>query len=191
MLVLALLAAGCARKEAAIAPAATSLRKVVLQSDWFPQAEHGGFYQALAKGFYREAGLDVEILPGGPGATIKLSVAKGTADFGMYRSDDVIVAASRGLPLVIVGAVMVGATRSRSRLAMAVTMPNNARYDVALPVAPRMPGGLPAGFDPSALQLGRRREAGGPAAHHDHRIALNDRQAPLRRGRRRRARPSG
>jgi NitT/TauT family transport system substrate-binding protein len=82
------------------------LRKVVLQSDWFPQAEHGGFYQALAKGFYREAGLDVEILSGGPGATIKLSVAKGLADFGMYRSDDVIVAASRGLPLVMVAAVL-------------------------------------------------------------------------------------
>lgn len=105
MLVLAVLAGGCARKEAVVIPA-TGLRKVVLQSDWFPQAEHGGFYQALAKGYYREAGLDVEILPGGPGATIKLSVAKGTADFGMYRSDDVIVAASRGLPLIMVGAVL-------------------------------------------------------------------------------------
>jgi NitT/TauT family transport system substrate-binding protein len=105
ILVAALLAGGCARKESAVTPA-TGLRKVVLQSDWFPQAEHGGFYQALAKGFYRETGLDVEILPGGPGATIKLNVAKGTADFGMYRSDDVIVAASRGLPLIMVGAVL-------------------------------------------------------------------------------------
>jgi len=105
LLLLALLASGCARKEAMVTTAA-GLRKVVLQTDWFPQAEHGGFYQALAKGFYREAGLDVEILPGGPGATIKLSVAKGLADFGIYRSDDVIVAASRGLPLVMVGAVL-------------------------------------------------------------------------------------
>lgn len=105
LLVLALVTSGCTRQDAAAVPPA-ALRKVVLQSDWFPQAEHGGFYQALAKGFYREAGLDVEILPGGPGATIKLSVAKGTADFGMYRSDDVIVAASRGLPLIMVGAVL-------------------------------------------------------------------------------------
>ena len=105
----ALLAAGCARQRPADAAPATrpgELHKVVLQTDWFPQAEHGGFYQALAKGFYREAGLDVEILPGGPGAAIKLSVAKGQADFGMYRSDDVIVAASRGLPLIMVGAVL-------------------------------------------------------------------------------------
>jgi len=99
-----LLGSGCAREHPASAPG--GLRKVVLQSDWFPQAEHGGFYQALAKGYYREAGLDVEILPGGPGATIKLNVAKGVADFGLYRSDDVIVAASRGLPLIMVAAVL-------------------------------------------------------------------------------------
>jgi NitT/TauT family transport system substrate-binding protein len=104
LLGLAVLAGGCARRAAE--PAPDGLRRVVLQSDWFPQAEHGGFYQALAKGYYREAGLAVEILPGGPGATIKLSVAKGLADFGLYRSDDVIVAASRGLPLIMVAAVL-------------------------------------------------------------------------------------
>lgn len=97
-----LLLAGCGRPKAA----APTLRKVVFQSDWFPQAEHGGFYQALAKGWYREAGLDVEILPGGPGAGIKLKVAKGEADFGMVRGDDVILAVSRGLPLVIVTATL-------------------------------------------------------------------------------------
>ena len=105
-LALALALGGCARPTPSAAPAAGGLRRIVLQSDWFPQAEHGGFYQALAKGYYREAGLDVEILPGGPGATIKLSVAKGVADFGLYRSDDAIVAASRGLPLLIVAAVL-------------------------------------------------------------------------------------
>lgn len=102
-----LLAAGCARRAATPeAPASRPLRKVSLQTDWFPQAEHGGFYQALARGFYREAGLSVEIRPGGNGASIKLPVAKGDADFGMYRSDDVMVAASRGMPLVIVAATL-------------------------------------------------------------------------------------
>jgi NitT/TauT family transport system substrate-binding protein len=79
---------------------------VRLQTDWFPQAEHGGFYQALAKGFYREAGLDVELLPGGPGANIKPKIVSGDAEFGMNPSTDVIVAASRGLPLLIVGVVL-------------------------------------------------------------------------------------
>ncbi|RFC46826.1 MAG: NitT/TauT family transport system substrate-binding protein [Verrucomicrobia bacterium] len=105
MMVVTALAGGCARQATEVKPT-VALRPVVFQSDWFPQAEHGGFYQALVKGYYREAGLDVEILPGGPGTAIKLSVAKGMADFGMYRSDDVIVSASRGLPLVIVAAVL-------------------------------------------------------------------------------------
>ncbi len=115
LVALALLSAGCGRKTATPggaaaergAPApAPALRKVVLQTDWFPQGEHGGFYQAQAKGFYRAAGLEVDIWSGGPGSGIKLKVAKGEADFGLNRSDDVILAASRGLPLVIVAAVM-------------------------------------------------------------------------------------
>ena len=107
--VAAVFVAGCARKDsatAAPAPSPAALRKVVLQTDWFPEAEHGGFYQALAKGFFRDAGLDVEILPGGPGVAIKLAVAKGQADFGLNRSDDVIMAASQGMPLLMVGAVL-------------------------------------------------------------------------------------
>ena len=88
------------------APPPAGLRHVRLQTDWFPQAEHGGFYQALAKGFYREAGLDVELLPGGPGANIKPKIVSGDAEFAMNPSTDVIVAASRGLPLLIVGAVL-------------------------------------------------------------------------------------
>lgn len=109
LLLLAFCAAGCGRQEAPKPPATAApaaLRKVVLQTDWFPQAEHGGFYQALAKGFYAQAGLDVEIWPGGPGSGIKLKVAKGDADFGMNRSDDLLLAASRGLPLVMVAATM-------------------------------------------------------------------------------------
>jgi len=94
--------AGCRKTE----PDASALRKVVLQTDWFPQAEHGGFYQALAKGYYRDAGLDVEIVPGGPGSAIKIKVAKGDATFGMMRTDDTAMAISNGLPLVVVAATL-------------------------------------------------------------------------------------
>lgn len=103
-----ILLAGC-RRVVNTAPAADGggpPRKVVLQSDWFPQAEHGGYYQALARGFYAQSGLDVEIWPGGPGSGIKLKVARGDADFGMFRSDDTMMAAAVGLPLVMVAATM-------------------------------------------------------------------------------------
>ncbi len=105
-------AAGCSRENKAEnahapgSPATTALRKVVFQSDWFPQAEHGGFYQALAKGYYRQVGLSVEIRPGGQGVGIKVPVSTGEVDFGMNRSDDVMVVASRGLPLVMVAAIL-------------------------------------------------------------------------------------
>ena len=39
---------------------------MTLQLNWFPEAEHGGYYAALVRGYYRDAGLDVKILPGGP-----------------------------------------------------------------------------------------------------------------------------
>jgi len=108
---LAMLAGACARQQPAAPAAARAdsrapLRKVVLQSDWFPQAEHGGYYHALVHGYYAEAGLAVDIWSGGPGAGIKLKVAKGDADFGMNRSDDIILAASRGMPLVMVSATL-------------------------------------------------------------------------------------
>jgi NitT/TauT family transport system substrate-binding protein len=109
LLMLSALLAGCTRSE----PAATSplaarapLRRIVLQADWFPQAEQGGFYQALARGFYAEVGLAVEILPGGPGAGIELKLARGEADFALMKSDDAIVAVARGLPFVMVMAAL-------------------------------------------------------------------------------------
>lgn len=105
ILVLGLLT-GCGRREASAvqegSASSAPLTRVRLQTDWFPQAEHGGFYQALAKGWYKEAGLDVELLPGGPGAHIKPKIINGDAEFGMNPSVDVIVAASRGLPLLMV-----------------------------------------------------------------------------------------
>jgi len=99
---------GCAKHEAAPAAAAGAkpLVKVVFQTDWFAQPEHGGFYQALVKGYYREAGLDVEIRQGNPTTIPAQVVATGRADFAMGRSDDVIIAAGRGVPLMLLGGFM-------------------------------------------------------------------------------------
>lgn len=85
---------------------AKALTKVRFQTDWYPQAEHGGHYQALAKGYYAEAGLDVEILSGGPGPTVPQKIIGGLADIAMGRSDDIMVQVSNGLPFVMVGALM-------------------------------------------------------------------------------------
>src|SRR5262249_36251254 len=51
---------------AAHAAGAQALDKVSFGTNWVAEAEHGGFYQALADGTYRRYGLDVTIVPGGP-----------------------------------------------------------------------------------------------------------------------------
>lgn len=56
---------------------------VTFATDWKAQAEHGGFYQALAKGYYEDAGLDVEILQGGPGVNVPQLLAAHSVDFGL------------------------------------------------------------------------------------------------------------
>jgi len=84
----------------------TQPRKLTFQTDWYPQAEHGGFYQAVVKGYYRDAGLEVTLVPGGPGAGATQRVTRGEAEIGMGRSDTIMLAAvNQGLPLVLVAAI--------------------------------------------------------------------------------------
>jgi NitT/TauT family transport system substrate-binding protein len=82
------------------------LTKIVFQADWYPQPEHGGFYTAVAKGYYKDEGLDVTILPGGPYITVEKQVSAGSAQFGMGSSDKVLESDSQGLNLVAVAATM-------------------------------------------------------------------------------------
>jgi NitT/TauT family transport system substrate-binding protein len=84
----------------------SGLTKIVFQADWYPQPEHGGFYTALAKGYYKDEGLDVTILPGGPYITVEKQVFAGSAQFGMGSSDKVLEANSQGQSLVGVAATM-------------------------------------------------------------------------------------
>lgn len=100
------LVTGCGKKSPPPPAPSSALVKVRFQTDWFPQPEHGGYFQALAKGYYAEEGLDVEILPGGPNAQVMATVATGRVEMGMTNGDDVIVAVARGVPIKMVGAEM-------------------------------------------------------------------------------------
>ena len=57
--------------------------RIVFVTDWKAQAEHGGFYEALALGLYRQRGLDVVIREGGPSVNVPQLIAGGAADFGI------------------------------------------------------------------------------------------------------------
>ncbi len=100
--------AGCSKPAPANLPedAAARAPKIRFKTDWYPQAEHGGFYQAEAKGYYKEAGIDVDIIAGGPGVLVPQVMLAGEVDIAVGRSDDIAVYASKGLPFVIVGVYM-------------------------------------------------------------------------------------
>lgn len=57
--------------------------RVTLLTDWKPQAEHGGYYQALAESLYAKRGIDVVIRSGGPSVTVAHGLAAGDADFAI------------------------------------------------------------------------------------------------------------
>ena len=57
--------------------------KVTFGTNWLAEAEHGGYYQAVADGTYAKYGLDVKIMPGGPQANNRLLLAAGRLDFYM------------------------------------------------------------------------------------------------------------
>jgi NitT/TauT family transport system substrate-binding protein len=82
--------------------AAAPLQTVKLLLDWYPEAENAGYFFALTHGLYAKAGLDVQISPVGPNASVEPQVALGKYDFGLGSSDQVLIARSRGIPLVMV-----------------------------------------------------------------------------------------
>lgn len=92
-----------------IVPAALAaekpLTKLTVQLDWVAEPEHGGFYQAQARGFFRDEGLDVTLIPGGPGAHVMPSVATGKADIGQADSTNTLLQQAEGLPVVQFAAV--------------------------------------------------------------------------------------
>src|SRR4029077_19314472 len=59
--------------------------RVPLQLKWVPQAQFAGYYAAAAKGYYKQAGLDVKIKVGGPDVTPEQVVAGGQAEVGLDR----------------------------------------------------------------------------------------------------------
>src|SRR5712691_13410581 len=76
------------------------LTKVTLQLKWVTQAQFAGYYAAAAKGYYRQAGLDVKIKVGGPDITPEQVVAGGQAEFGLDWLPSLLSARDKGTKLV-------------------------------------------------------------------------------------------
>jgi NitT/TauT family transport system substrate-binding protein len=102
----AILLAALVMAPAAGAARAQALDKVSFGTNWVAQAEHGGFYQALADGTYRAYGLDVTIVPGGPMVNNRVLLPVGKLDF--YMSANTLQsfdAVEQNIPTVAVAAM--------------------------------------------------------------------------------------
>ena len=100
-LVAALVAA--ATGYAAIAPASAD-EAASVRLKWVAQAQFAGVYVAKAKGFYKDAGFDMTINPGGPNVNVETLVASGADTFGIASgTEGVLYAREKKLPLVAIG----------------------------------------------------------------------------------------
>jgi NitT/TauT family transport system substrate-binding protein len=106
-LVSLILILGCdSGKTTKTAPAPTesdsakSLTKVALVLNWYPEAEHGGFYAAKVHGIFEKYGLDVDIQPGGKTTIVPQTLTLGRAQFGVINADDVLISRNQEAPIV-------------------------------------------------------------------------------------------
>ena len=92
---------------ALIAAPAWAADQVAFATNWKAEAEHGGFYQALADGTYARYGLDVTIRPGGPQINEQALLTAGKVDFAMAGNLlHAFNAVKEGIPIRVVGATM-------------------------------------------------------------------------------------
>lgn len=101
------LTAGLLATVVSIPPArAETLDKVTFGTNWVAEAEHGGFFQAVADGTYKKYGLDVTIVPGGPNENNRMLLIAGKIDFFMAANTLMSFdAVANNVPVVTIAAV--------------------------------------------------------------------------------------
>ncbi|QAU36946.1 ABC transporter substrate-binding protein [Bradyrhizobium guangdongense] len=101
------LTAGLIATVLSILPAhSETLDKVTFGTNWVAEAEHGGFFQAVADGTYKKYGLDVTIVPGGPNENNRMLLIAGKIDFFMAANTLMSFdAVANNVPVVTIAAV--------------------------------------------------------------------------------------
>lgn len=82
--------------------AATAKAADTIRLEWIIQGQFAGFIVAADKGYYKEAGADIELIPAGPDIKPAVTVAQGTDTFGIGHPNQVIAARANEVPLVSV-----------------------------------------------------------------------------------------
>ncbi|MEK7597746.1 MAG: ABC transporter substrate-binding protein [Patescibacteria group bacterium] len=82
------------------------LTPLKLALDWTPNTNHTGIYVAVAKGWYKEQGLNLKILPYSPNVSSSVLVTSGKADVGVSFIEDVVGETAKNNPIVSIGAIL-------------------------------------------------------------------------------------
>lgn len=97
MLPLALALLACDSPQTATTEAVPAVQPVRVALNWFPEPEFGGYYEGVLGGFYKEAGFEVTLLPGGATApTLELLIA-GSADVAVVGADELLLKRAKGV----------------------------------------------------------------------------------------------
>ena len=91
--------------DSANTAAKSKLDKITFGTNWYAQAEHGGFYQAVATDIYKDHGLDVTIKMGGAQVNGTLLLMGGAVDFFMSDGANALKALEEGIPKITVAAI--------------------------------------------------------------------------------------
>lgn len=102
VLLLMIQLAGCGGNKA---QEQANLKKITVILDWTPNTNHTGVYVAQQQGFYKEVGLDVEIVQPGEGTAAQL-IASGQGDFGFSYQEEVTIARTKDIPIKALAAVI-------------------------------------------------------------------------------------
>lgn len=91
MLWLTMLGCDSNRPKPKLSSEGKELQAVSLMLNWYPEAEHGGFYAAKVHGIFEKYGLDVDIRAGGPSAPVAQELLTGRVEFAVGNADDVLL----------------------------------------------------------------------------------------------------
>lgn len=102
----ALVLGGAGALTAPTAMMAQELTPVTLALDWYPNANHAGIYMAIERGYFTDAGLDVEVFTPADPTTVLQTVGAGRDTFGISYQNDVLQARAQDVPVVSIAALV-------------------------------------------------------------------------------------
>lgn len=95
---------GCSGSDNNAARAANEPQSATILTNWFAQAEQGGYWEAMGKQYAKDKKITLTVKQGGPGIQTLPQVAAGKFAFGVANADEILVARKNGLPVVAVAA---------------------------------------------------------------------------------------